>query len=221
MKKKRSNFVNGVLALMFSQVLIKILGLIYKWYLTNKEGFGDKGNAIYSAGFSIYALLLTISSTGVPNAVAKLVSLHVAKGDFRGAHRVFKISFGVFAFIGLLGTLALFFGAHYIANTMLAIPEAELTLVALSPSIFFVSIISVFRGYFNGREEIKATAISQTIEQLFKTTFTIPSCASMLLTIRSETNCGIAIESININLQKALNFVPFLLISSATSIPNM
>lgn len=173
MKKKRSNFVNGVLALMFSQVLIKILGLIYKWYLTNKEGFGDKGNAIYSAGFSIYALLLTISSTGVPNAVAKLVSLHVAKGDFRGAHRVFKISFGVFAFIGLLGTLALFFGAHYIANTMLAIPEAELTLVALSPSIFFVSIISVFRGYFNGREEIKATAISQTIEQLFKTTFTI------------------------------------------------
>ena len=55
----------------------------------------------------------------------------------------------------------------------------------------------------------------------FKTTFIIPSCASMLLTIRSETNCGIAIESININLQKALNFVPFLLISSATSIPNM
>ena len=73
-KTTKQGFMQGVLALMFSQIIIKVLGLGYKWYLTNKEGFGDKGNAIYSAGFSIYALLLTLSSTGVPNAVAKLVS---------------------------------------------------------------------------------------------------------------------------------------------------
>lgn len=172
-KIKGESFMQGVMALMFSQVLIKLLGLVYKWYLTNRQGFGDEGNAIYSAGFSIYALLLTISSTGVPNAVAKLVSEHLAKSDYRGAHRVFKIAFGTFAIIGLIGTMLLFFGAHYIANTWLAIPEAELTLVALSPAIFFVAIISVFRGYFNGRENMKATANSQTIEQLFKTIFTI------------------------------------------------
>lgn len=69
--------------------------------------------------------------------------------------------------------MCLFLGAHFIANTMLSMPEAELTLVALSPSIFFVSIISVFRGYFNGRQDMKATANSQTLEQLFKTIFTI------------------------------------------------
>lgn len=172
-KVKGESFMQGVMALMFSQVLIKILGLVYKWYLTNREGFGDEGNAIYSAGFSIYALLLTISSTGVPNAVARLVSQHTAKGDYRGAHRVFKIALGTFAIVGLIGTLLLFFGAHYIANVWLAIPEAELTLVALSPAIFFVAIICVFRGYFNGRENMKATANSQTIEQLFKTIFTV------------------------------------------------
>lgn len=172
-KAKGESFMQGVMALMFSQVLIKLLGLVYKWYLTNREGFGDEGNAIYSAGFSIYALLLTISSTGVPNAVARLVSQHTAKGDYRGAHRVFKIAFGTFAIIGLIGTLLLFFGAHYIANVWLAIPEAELTLVALSPAIFFVAIICVFRGYFNGRENMKATANSQTMEQLFKTIFTV------------------------------------------------
>ena len=166
-------FMQGVFALMFSQVIIKLLGLVYKWYLTNREGFGDKGNAIYSAGFGIYALLLTISSTGVPNAVAKLVSEHNAKGDYRGAHRIFKISLATFAVIGLIGTMILFFGAHYISNVWLAIPEAELTLVALSPAIFFVAIISVFRGYFNGRENMKATANSQTLEQLCKTIFTV------------------------------------------------
>ena len=172
-KVKGESFMQGVMALMFSQVLIKLLGLVYKWYLTNREGFGDRGNAIYSAGFSIYALLLTISSTGVPNAVARLVSEHTAKDDYKGAYRIFKIAFGTFAIIGLVGTLLLFFGAHYIARVWLAIPEAELTLVALSPAIFFVSIISVFRGFFNGRGNMKATANSQTIEQLFKTIFTV------------------------------------------------
>ena len=172
-KVKGESFMQGVLSLMIAQVLIKLLGLVYKWYLTNREGFGDEGNAIYSAGFGIYALLLTLSSTGVPNAVAKLVSEHNAKGDYRGAHRIFKISLATFAVIGLIGTLILFFGAHYISNVWLAIPEAELTLVALSPAIFFVSIISVFRGYFNGRENMKATANSQTLEQLCKTIFTV------------------------------------------------
>ena len=108
-KLKTQGFTQGIIALMFSQVLIKLLGLIYKWYLTNKEGFGDKGNAIYSSGFSIYALLLTISSTGVPNAVAKLVAKSIAKGDYKGAHKIFKIAFGTFAIIGLIGTLSLFF----------------------------------------------------------------------------------------------------------------
>ena len=170
---KGESFMQGVLSLMVAQVLIKFLGLVYKWYLTNRPGFGDEGNAIYSAGFSIYALLLTLSSTGVPNAVSKLVSEHTAKGDYRGAHRIFKISLATFAVIGLIGTLILFVGAGYISKVWLDIPEAEITLVALSPAIFFVAIISVFRGYFNGRENMKATANSQTLEQLAKTIFTI------------------------------------------------
>ena len=170
---KKESFMQGVLAIMVSQVLIKILGLIYKLYLTNKEGFGDAGNAIYSSGFQIYALLLTLSSIGVPNAIAKLVSERLAVGDSKGAHRIFKVAFATFSVIGGLGTSILFYGAKYISNVVLQIPEAEYTLVALSPSIFFVSISSVVRGYFNGRQNMKATANSQTIEQIFKTTLTI------------------------------------------------
>lgn len=172
-KIKQEGFMQGILALIFSQVLIKLLGLVYKLYLTNKRGFGDEGNAIYSSGFQIYALLLTLSSIGVPNAVAKLVSERTSIGDNRGAHKIFKIAFITFGFIGFTGTLILFFMANYIANSWLQIPEAELTLIALSPSIFFVSVISVIRGYFNGRQTMEATANSQTIEQLFKTIFTV------------------------------------------------
>ena len=172
-KSKKESFMQGVLAIMFSQVLIKVLGLAYKVYLTNKDGFGDAGNAIYNAGFQIYALLLTLSSIGVPGAISKLVSEKIAVGNYKGAHRIFKIALITFALIGFAGTAILFLGAGYISSEVLEIPEAEYTLIALSPSIFFVAIASVIRGYFNGMQNLTITARSQTIEQLFKTILTI------------------------------------------------
>ena len=170
---KKETFMQGVITLIFSQVLIKILGLVYTLYLTNRQGFGDRGNGIVAAGYQIYAMLLTISSIGVPNAISKLVSERVAIGDHKGAHRIFKIAFATFSVIGLVGSLLLFLGARVISVYWLQIPDAEMTLVALSPAIFFVAIASVMRGYFNGRQNIKATARSQTIEQIFKTALTI------------------------------------------------
>lgn len=170
---KKEGFMQGVLTLMFSQVLIKILGLVYTLYLTNRENFGDKGNGICASGYQIYALLLTISSIGVPSAISKLVSERVAVGDNKGAHRIFKIAFATFSIIGVTGSLLLFFGANIIANKWLQIPEAEMTLVALSPAIFFVTVASVMRGYFNGRQKISVGAKSQTLEQVFKTLLTI------------------------------------------------
>ena len=172
-KTNKQGFLQGVITLMFSQVLIKLLGMVYTLYLTNREGFGDKGNGIVSSSYQIYAMLLTISSIGVPNAISKLVSEKVAIGDHRGAYRIFKVAFATFAVIGLVGSLLLFLGADVIAYSWLQIPEAEMTLVALSPAIFFVAIASVMRGYFNGRQELKATARSQTLEQIFKTVLTI------------------------------------------------
>ncbi len=142
-------------------------------YLTNRQGFGDKGNAIYGSGFQIYALLLTISSVGVPNAVSKLVSERVAIGDHKGAHKIFKIAIITFGLIGFACSMFLFLGAGPIANDWIQIPEAEMSLVTLSPSIFFVSLICVIRGYFNGRECIKVTANSQMVEQTFKTLLTV------------------------------------------------
>ncbi len=165
--------MEGVIVLMLSQVIIKIVGLIYKLYLTNKDGFGDKGNAIYGSAFQIYALFLTISSIGVPNAVSKLVSSKVAIGDNKEAYRIFKIAFAMFGILGFLGSSILFFGANYIANEYLQIPEAEITILALAPSVFLVSIASVLRGYFNGRENLSVTANSQSLEQIFKTIFTV------------------------------------------------
>lgn len=190
-KIKKESFMQAVFSLIFSQILIKILGLIYTLYLTNKEGFGDTGNAIYGSAYQIYAMLLTLSSIGVPNAISKLVAERTALEDHKGAHRIFKVAFATFSVIGLIGTMLLFFGADFIANTVLEIPESKYTLVALSPAIFFVSIASVLRGYFNGRESMKVTARSQSLEQIFKTIFTIV-IVELIFTISSGNTVWMA-----------------------------
>lgn len=170
--EKKDGFMLGVLALMLSQVLIKMLGLISKIFLTNKKGFGDIGNGIYGSGYQIYAMLLTISSIGVPNAIAKLISEKVASDDYKGAHRVFRIALVTFGLIGFAGTMILFLGAGVIANAI-EVPEARLSLQVLSPSITFVTVASVIRGYFNGLDKVSVTAKAQALEQVFKTTITI------------------------------------------------
>ena len=173
MKIKISGFFYGIMSLVISQVLIKIFGMIYSLYITNKTGFGDEGNAIYMSGYQIYALLLTVSSIGVPNAISKIISEKKSIKDFFNIERTFKISIFLFGIIGFICCISLFFGAEYISNKILQIPEAKLSLMVLSPAIFFVSISSVIRGFCNGENQINITAKSQFIEQILKTIFTI------------------------------------------------
>ena len=173
MKIKLNDFINGIISLVISQILIKIFGVIYSVYLTNKTGFGDEGNAIYMSGYQIYALLLTISSIGVPNAISKLIAEKNGQKDILNRNRVFLIAIFLFAFLGMIGTIFLYLFSGIFANKILEIPEATLSLKALSPAIFFVSISSVFRGFFNGINRIKVTAKVQFIEQILKSFLTI------------------------------------------------
>ena len=45
MENKKEGIIKGIMSLLISQIFIKVIGLIYKLYLTNKQGFGDAGNA--------------------------------------------------------------------------------------------------------------------------------------------------------------------------------
>ena len=89
-KENKVSFLQNILMLMFSQVVIKVLGLIYRVVIVDVEGFGNTGNGYYSTGYQIYMILLALSSMGIPNVVSKLVSERVAKKDFIAAHRVFR-----------------------------------------------------------------------------------------------------------------------------------
>lgn len=172
-KKKKNTFAKNVLMLMFSQVLIKLLGLVYRLAITNVKGFGDVGNGYYSAGYQVYAVLLIISSQGIPGAVSKLVSNKVAKGKYNEAHRVFKVSMVVFGIIGFIASLLLLLSANFVSSKILNVPDVSYVLKVLSPAIFFVCVSAVIRGYFAGLGTMKASSISQALEQFFNCVLTI------------------------------------------------
>lgn len=173
LKKTANSFMKNVVILICSQLLIKILGFIYKLVITNIEGFGDTGLGYYSAGYQIYALLLTLSSIGIPSVISKLVSERIAIGDTKGAQRIFKVAFKFFTTIGFILSIGLFLGADFIATNILNVPDVAYVMKVLSPAIFFVAMSAVFRGYFTGQQDMKPTSISQTLEQFLNCVLTI------------------------------------------------
>ena len=172
-KENKVSFLQNVLMLMFSQVVIKLLGLIYRVVIVDVEGFGNTGNGYYSTGYQIYMILLALSSMGIPNVVSKLVSERIAKKDFIAANRVFKFCFVIFGVLGIFFALFLFFGAEFIANSLLKADGVKYTLMALSPALIVVPPTAVMRGYFTGLGSLKATSTTLVIEQFFNCVLSI------------------------------------------------
>ena len=166
-KENKTSFLKNVLMLMFSQVVVKLLGLVFRVAIVGAEGFGDTGNGYYSTGYQIYMILLAISSIGIPNVISKLVSERVASGDYKGAHRLFKMALKMFTGFGIFLSLVLFLSADFIASDLLHAGGVKYTLMVLAPALTFVSCSAVLRGYFAGLGSMKASGSSQVIEQFF------------------------------------------------------
>lgn len=166
MERERSTtLAKNVLMLMLAQVATKVMGLIYRIVIINIDGFGNEGNGYYSVGYTIYSVLLTLSSIGVPNVIAKLISERMAAGDSKGSQRMLKLCFCLFLSISFASACFLYFGADFIAAEIMHVPDVALTMKALAPAVFFASAIAVFRGYFSGMGSLKATSVSQVVEQ--------------------------------------------------------
>ena len=171
--EKTHSFMGNVAIILFAQIMVKVLGLVYRMVITNIDGFGNTGNGFYNAGFQVYTVLLAISSVGIPNAIAKMVSERAALNDYRGAHRVFTSALKLFAIIGIVCSVILYVGSDFIAVHIMNMDGAQYVMRALAPSLFFVCLASVIRGYFQGLSDMRATSFSQMLEQIFKCSLTI------------------------------------------------
>ena len=161
LKKTSANgIIKGGVIIALGGLISKVLGAFYRIPLTNI--LGGEGLGIYQTAFPIYCLLLTFSSTGAPSAIAKLVASDNDKGK-----AVLRRALTVFAPLGLFGSLFMAVLSPVISRLQ-GNPDAYAVYIALSPSVFLVSVISCVRGYFQGKKNMSPTAVSQVIEQAVK-----------------------------------------------------
>ena len=173
MAVKKQTFMNGVLVVMFSQILIKIFGFVYRIILTNIPSFSDEGNSYYGSAYQVYTLILAIATMGIPNTISKLVSEKMAIDDKRGAHRIFQTAMGLFVFIATIFSASLFLGAGAISTNILKNPGVKYSLMALAPAIIFVAMSATLRGYFLGMQNMMQYSKTQVIEQIVNSIFSV------------------------------------------------
>ncbi len=162
---KKKSFLQGAAILASAAVIIKLMGAFFRIPLSNI--IGPLGMSYYQTGYPLYNLFLTISTAGIPVAISRMVAERQAVKRYYEAHRVFQTALALLLVLGTASGLLLFFGAEKYA-TSAGIPEAALATRALAPALFFVSVMAAFRGYFQGNQNMKPTALSQVFEQLFR-----------------------------------------------------
>lgn len=174
---KQQSTTKGFAVLSAAGMMVKILSLLYIPFLLriiNDEGYG-----IYNAAYQVYVFVYVLTNSGIPVAISKLVSEFIAVKNFRDAVKSFKIARFMLLIIGLLMSLFMIIFAYPLAG-VLHFPKSGLAILALSPSILFTSVASAYRGYFQGRGNMVPTAVSQVIEQIMNTIFTLVFAALLL-----------------------------------------
>jgi stage V sporulation protein B len=156
-ESKKSKFLKGALVLAIAGILCRVLGVIFRIPLTNIVG--NFGMGLYQMVFPLYALLLIVSSAGVPVAISKMIARKDA--DIK------KILINALILLGAIGLVfsALFAVFSHPIAAMQGNKDVGIIYIAIAPSVFLVCLISAFRGYFQGLQNMIPTAVSQLIEQ--------------------------------------------------------
>lgn len=158
---KASSFLSGVSLLTLSALTVKVIGLCYRIPLLGY--LGTEGMGYFNTAYELYALFCVISTAGLPVAMSVLISAAEAEGRRWDTWRIFRVSIGLFAGVGLVGT-GLLWGLSAPFAALLGSPSAAVCMRAISPTLFLICLSSAFRGYFQGRRNMLPTALSQVIE---------------------------------------------------------
>lgn len=166
--KGKRLFLSGFLWLSVSTVSVKILGLVYK--IPMLSILGSEGMGYFNSSYEIYALFCVIATAGLPVALSVLISAALEKGDAETVRRVDLISMRVLFLIGVIGTAAMA-GLSSVFCGWIKSENAKFCMIASSPTVFFSCVSAGVRGYFQGRQRMFPTALSQFLEAAGKLIF--------------------------------------------------
>ena len=160
-----NGFLKGAFSLTLAAFLVKVLGVIYKIPLSHV--LGDEGMGFFNSAYSVYTFFFLLCSAGVPKAVTILITEAKSKDNTSEELSILSDTVKFFLFLGLFATLIFLLTAGLL-STFIGNRRAVYSMLAIAPSIAFISLSSVYRGYLNGYLKFGKVAISQCIEAFFK-----------------------------------------------------
>ena len=158
---KKNLFIKSTLILILSGFLTKILGFIIKVIYTRI--IGEYGISLYSIAVPTYSLLLTIATLAIPISISKLVSENKGRSI-----RILTSAAFLIISINLVLVFVIFLTKDFLAVNLLKEPKAGPIIMAFALTLPFVSISSVLKGYFAGKQNMVPHATSNIIEQIVR-----------------------------------------------------
>ena len=159
----KHNFIAQGSILAITGIVCRLIGMLYRIPLI--DVIGTRGNGYYTSAYSIYNILLILSSYSLPTAISKVISVRLAHGRYDDVRMTLRVAFIYATLVGGLMCGVMFFFAHPIAVAMNK-PFTEYALRTLAPTVWVMAYLGVLRGYFQGTGDMVPTAVSQIFEQV-------------------------------------------------------
>jgi stage V sporulation protein B len=163
---KQKTFLHGALVLIAASLVTRIMGFVYRIFLTRL--IGASGMGLFQLVFPLLNLVLTFVTAGLPVAISKLVAEAVAEGDRVRIRRILRVSSIVIGTLAVVFTLLMWFGRHFVLHHWLSDPRAYPSYLAMIPIVSIIAIATIYRGYFQGIQDMTPTAWASILEQMVR-----------------------------------------------------
>ena len=142
------SFMKGTVILTGSLLVVKIMGILFRIFVTGM--IGPTGATYFTVAYEIYNPLFALATAGLPIAISRMVSENVAKGRYKDVKKIKKVSTPIFLLTGTIGFILMTLGAFIVPNLpFVNVPGAIYSVIALSPTIFFACLMSIYRTCSN------------------------------------------------------------------------
>ncbi|SDH88467.1 Membrane protein involved in the export of O-antigen and teichoic acid [Planococcus glaciei] len=183
----KNTLVKSTLILSIAALLSKILGSLFRIPLQNIAG--DEVLGIFTLVYPVYMVALTLSVAGIPIAISKLIAEARAKGDDQQIKTIFSVSGVLAAVFGVASFLLIYAFSHPIAD-VLGGPATRPALIVVSCTLLVAPYMAVYRGFFQGYENMAPTAVSQVIEQFIRVGLILLVAVIMVQNLYSDEAIG-------------------------------
>ena len=197
---KKNRFLEGAMIATIGIVICKVIGLIY--VIPFYSIIGKQGGTLYSYAYSIYAIFLSLSTSGIPIAMSKVVSEYNALGYYYTKEKAYKIGSKFIMIMGLLFFILLMIFAPQIAHLIIGnmkggntIEGVSFVIRIVSTALLIVPLLSVTKGYLQGHKIMTQSSIANILEQTVRVTVIVLGSfmALKLFNLSTETAVGIAV----------------------------